>query len=89
MMRCGLIDERRTSVVPRWLAFPFSRSRNEVILAEYVIREHHRGRALHEILEDAYVTNRCSREQIERLFDQPELVHAIGADIIAAHRSRT
>jgi hypothetical protein len=67
--------------------FLFTRSRAETAVAEYVVREHHRGRSLTEILNDAYVTNRLSREQLERLLDRPEVVHAIGEDMIS--RART
>jgi hypothetical protein len=61
-------------------AFSFlgTRSRNETRMAEYVIREHRRGRPLQEILEDHYVTNRFSPEQVKRLLDRPEVVHALG-----------
>jgi len=52
-----------------------------------VVREHHRGRPLQEILQDKYVTNRCTPEQIRRLLDRPEVVHAIGDDIVAAART--
>ena len=55
-------------------------------MADYVIREHHRGRPLQEILEDNYVTNRCTPEQIRRLLDRPEVVRAIGDDTVAAAR---
>jgi hypothetical protein len=53
-------------------------------MADYVIREHHRGRPLQEILEDNYVTNRCTPEQIRRLLDRPEVVRAVGDDTVAA-----
>ena len=50
-------------------------------MAQYVIREHDRGRALREILEDKYVVNRLrSPEQRARLLDRPEIVHAVGGD---------
>ena len=52
-------------------------------MAEYVIREHRRGRPLREVLEDNYVTNRCTPEQIRRLLDRPEVVHALGDDLAA------
>jgi hypothetical protein len=67
-------------------AFSFlsSRTRNEERMAEYVIREHRRGRPLREILDDNYVTNRCSADQIRRLLDRPEVIHALGDDLIAA-----
>lgn len=68
-------------------SFLFTRSRAEGAVAEYVVREHHRGRSLTEILNDPYVTNRCTREQIDRLLDRPEVVHAIGEDMIV--RART
>jgi hypothetical protein len=66
-------------------AFSFlsSRTRNEERMAEYVIREHRRGRPLREILDDNYVTNRCSADQIKRLLDRPEVIHALGDDLIA------
>lgn len=51
-------------------------------MAEYVVREHHRGRSLNEILADPYVTNRCTREQIERLLDRSDVIHAIGEGMV-------
>jgi hypothetical protein len=56
-------------------------------MADYVIREHRRGRPLQEILQDKYVTNRCTPEQVSRLLDRPEVVHAVGDDVIAAAKS--
>ena len=61
-------------------SFLQSRSQIEERLAQYVIREHKRGRPLAEILEDSYVKNRCTPEQIERLLDRP------GADPRARQR---
>ncbi len=70
-------------------AFSFlgSRSQTEERMAQYVIREHHRGRPLREILDDHYVTNRCTPEQIKRLLDRPEVLHAVGDDVAAAVRT--
>jgi hypothetical protein len=68
-------------------AFLFTRTRAEEVVAEYVIREHHRGRSLSDILDDAYVTNRCTPEQVERLLDRTDIVQAVGDDMVAAHRS--
>ena len=65
-------------------AFLFARSQKEELMAEYVIREHHRGRSLDEILKDPYVVNNSSPEEIRRLLDRPEIVHAVGDDVIAA-----
>jgi len=70
-------------------AFSFlsSRSQNEERIAQYVIREHHRGRPLAEILRDNYVTNRCTEEQIERLLDRGDVLHALGEDLVASVRA--
>jgi len=46
----------------------------------YVLREHERGRALDEILQDRYVQNRLSPEQQKRLLDRPEIVGALPRD---------
>jgi hypothetical protein len=68
-------------------AFLFTRSKKEDVVAEYVIREHHQGRPLAEILKDAYVTNRLTPGQVQRLLDRTDLVHAVGEDMVAAHRA--
>ena len=63
-------------------SFLFQRSTGEERVAQYVIREHDRGRALSEILEDRYVVNRLqSPEQRARLLDRPEILHAVGSDM--------
>ena len=67
-------------------AFLFTRSRNEERLAAYVIREHDRGRSLADILEDPYVRNRCTPQERDRLLDHPEVIRAIGDDVVAAAR---
>ncbi len=66
--------------------FLFARSQKEDLVAQHVIREHHRGRSLDEILKDSYITNRLSEEQVKRLLDRPEIVRAVGEDLIAGHR---
>jgi hypothetical protein len=68
------------------LALVFTPSRKEAACADHLIREHHRGRALADIMQDAYITNRLSPEQAQRLLDRPEVLHAFGEDMIAAHR---
>ncbi len=65
-------------------SFLRSGSQTEERIAQYVIREHHRGRTLAEILEDHYVTNRLSPEQIRRLLERQDVIHAIGEDTISA-----
>lgn len=62
-------------------SFLFQRSTHEERVAQYVIREHDRGRPLAEILEDRYVQNRLQTpEQRARLLDRPEILHAVGHD---------
>jgi hypothetical protein len=68
-------------------SFLQTRSQVEERLAQYVIREHRRGRSLDEILDDSYVRNRCTPEQVERLLDRPDLVHAVGNDLITEART--
>ena len=72
----------------RWnpFSFLFTRSSAEERVAGYVIREHERGRALSEILQDRYVQNRLTPEQRNRLLDRPEVIRAIGDDPIEAAR---
>jgi hypothetical protein len=63
-------------------SFLFQRSAGEERVAQYVIREHDRGRPLAEILEDKYVVNRLSDEQRKRLLDRPEIIQAVGGDSV-------
>jgi hypothetical protein len=58
--------------------FLFGSSRRENFLAQYVLREHARGRPFAEILEDPYVRNRSTPEERARLLDSPEVVAALG-----------
>ena len=68
-------------------AFLFTRSQTEDLVAAHLIREHHRGRSLADILDDAYVKNRLSPEQVKRLLDRPEVVRAMGSETVARQRS--
>ena len=67
-------------------SFLFARSSNEERVAAYVIREHERGRPLSEILEDPYIRNRTTPRERDRLLDRPELIRAIGDDVITSVR---
>ncbi|MFN0154742.1 MAG: hypothetical protein ACKVUT_10215 [Gaiella sp.] len=70
-------------------SFLFQGSAGEERVAQYVIREHDRGRSLAEILEDKYVVNRLqSPEQRARLLDRPEVIHAVGADTLEAAKAK-
>src|SRR6188472_648935 len=68
-------------------SFLFQRSAGEERVAQYVIREHDRGRALSEILEDRYVVNRLqSPEQRARLLDRPEIIQAVAVETSTSTR---
>jgi hypothetical protein len=78
---------RLADVIRNPFSFLFARSQKEELMAEYVVREHHRGRPLAEILEDPHITNNLTPDQVKRLLDRPELVKAIGEDLVRAQRS--
>jgi hypothetical protein len=60
-----------------------SRRLEEEQVTRYILREHASGRSLEEILFDPYVRNRCSPEELGRIFEDPAVVHILGADVIA------
>ena len=68
-------------------AFLFTTSRQENLVAEHLIREHHRGRALTEILQDAYVTNRLASDQVDRVLERNDVLQAFGEDMVAEQRA--
>jgi hypothetical protein len=78
--------QRLSSLLRSPFSFLFARSSAEDRVAAYVIREHARGRGLSEILEDRYVQNRLTPEQQRRLLDRPEVVHALGDDVVEETR---
>ncbi|HEY6963112.1 MAG TPA: hypothetical protein VI408_14575 [Gaiellaceae bacterium] len=78
----GLMDAIRGA-----FSFLGSRSQTEERMAQYLIREHHRGRPVADILGDHYVTNRCTPEQVKRLLDRPEVLHALGEDLVTQTKS--
>jgi hypothetical protein len=61
---------------------PFSQlvegSSREDQLAAYVIREHGLGRSIEEILDDPYLKNRATPDQLRRLLERPDVIHAVG-----------
>ena len=79
----GLVDAIKSA-----FSFLSSRTQSEERIAQYVIREHHRGRPLQEILDDHYVTNRLTAEQIKRLLDRPDLLHALGENLVAQTKNQ-
>jgi hypothetical protein len=69
-------------------SFLFARSSQEDRLAAYVIREHARGRSLNEVLEDPFVRNRATPQQVARLLDRPDVIHALGESTVSAEQDR-
>jgi hypothetical protein len=67
-------------------SFLFARTSAEEHVAEYLMREHGRGRPVEEILQDPYVRNRLTPEQQSRMLDRPELIHALGEQDLEAGR---
>ena len=79
---------RLPDIVRSPFSFLFARPQKEELVAEYVVREHHSGRSLVDILDDPYVKNRCTPDQVRRVLERPEVVHALGDDIASA-RAKT
>jgi len=75
------------AVFKNLFSFLFQRSSAEERVARYVIREHDRGRALDEILQDKYVQNRLTPEQQRRLLDSPEVIEAISGDMLESAKA--
>jgi hypothetical protein len=65
------------------LSFLFASKRSDEQVAAYIVREHRRGRSLDDILDDPYVRNRCSEKDTARVLERPEVVQALGDDIVA------
>lgn len=65
-------------------SFLGSSTSQEERVAAYVIREHDRGRSLAEILEDPYVRNRTTPQSRGRILERPDVLKAIGDDMVEA-----
>ena len=68
-------------------SFTGSKSSQEERVAAYLIREHDRGRSIQEILDDPYVRNRASPQEIERVLERPDVIRSIGDDTAQAARN--
>ena len=81
---------RLASVLRNPFSFLFANSTKEERVAAYVIREHERGgdRSLADILDDPYVRNRLTPQQISRLLDRTDIIRAVGDDTVEAARDR-
>jgi len=78
---------RLATLVRNPFGFLFTRSSAEEQVVAYLTREHRRGRALAEVLEDRYVQNRLTPLQQARLLDRPDVIHALGEQDIDAARA--
>ena len=67
--------------------FLFGRTRRDRYVERYVLREHRKGRAFAEILDDPYVRAWSTAEERARLLERPDVVAAIGANAIADLRA--
>ena len=61
----------------------FAPTRREQYVERYILREHRKGRAFAEILEDPYVRAWSTPAERARLLERPKLVAALGDDAIA------
>jgi hypothetical protein len=75
--------ERLTAFLRNPFSFLFASKSGEERVAVYIVREHKRGRALSDILDDPYVRNRCSEREVARILERPEVIRALGDDIVA------
>jgi hypothetical protein len=76
---------RKSSLLRNPFSFLFATKKAEERVAVYIVREHQRGRSLTEILDDPYVKNHCTEHELARVLQRPEVVHALGDDIVAEH----
>lgn len=65
----------------------FARTRREQYVERYVLREHQKGRAFAEILEDPYVRAWSTLEERARLLERPSVIAAVGDHAIADLRA--
>ncbi|MBX5474924.1 MAG: hypothetical protein IRZ20_07920 [Thermoleophilia bacterium] len=67
-------------------SFLFAGTAREERVAEYLIREHRRGRRLDDVLKDHYVQNRLSPAQQARLLERQDVIDAVSTDDLEAAR---
>lgn len=77
---------RLSSFLRNPFSFLFTRSSQDERLGAYVIREHERGRPLAEILDDPYVRNRATPQELARLLERPEVIRALGEGVVEAEQ---
>jgi 3'-phosphoadenosine 5'-phosphosulfate sulfotransferase (PAPS reductase)/FAD synthetase len=65
----------------------FAGTRREQYVERYVLREHKRGRAFAEILDDPYVRAWSTPHERARLLERPNVIAAVGDHAIADLRA--
>jgi hypothetical protein len=81
------VATRLAEILRNPFSFLFTRPSSEEQVVAYLTREHRRGRALTDILQDRYVQNRLTPQQQARLLDRPEVVHTLGEQDVDAART--
>jgi len=76
---------RLSSIFRNPFSFLFARSSVEQRVAAYVLREHDRGRRLHDILEDPFVRNRLAPNDRLRLLDRPEIEELLAVSLLGSY----
>ncbi len=57
-------------------------------LVRYVVREVSGGRNLADVMQDPYITNRGGQVDARRLLDRPEVIAAVGDDVLDDLRNK-
>ena len=60
----------------------------EDALVRYAVREVAAGRPLAEVMQDPYITNRAGQLDTRRILDRPEVIAAVGDDVLADLRAK-
>ena len=68
-------------------SFLFAKTSKEERIAAYIIREHDRGKAIDDILDDPYIRNRMTGQEVGRVLERPDVLRAIGNDMAEAGRA--
>jgi hypothetical protein len=75
---------RRAQIARSPYFFLGARPFREARLGSYIVREHRRGRALEEILDDPYLRRYGSESLIWKVLSRPDTIAALKADVLAA-----
>ena len=68
-------------------SFLFAKPSGKERVAAYIIREHGRGKTIDDILDDPYIRNRMSAQEVARVVERPDVLRAIGDDMVEEARA--